>query len=124
MGSSHLLAVLLLLARGIADALPAAPADAKALAQIAARLGALEKENALLRERTARLEQRVVRANLTDGDAGELRIFNADACPEGWEEAAVTQGYLLLGRPVARKCGEKNSTLTPFAYLFEPMRTN
>jgi len=54
----------------------------------------ISKENAVMRRENAE-----IKAELHRVQDGELRIFHADACPEGWVEFNRTQGFMLTGRP-------------------------
>ena len=63
--------------------------------EILTRLESLEKEN-------ARIKTELHRAQ---GLHGELRIFHADECPEGWVEFNRTQGYLMMPRPAGGRVG-------------------
>lgn len=45
--------------------------------------------------------------------AEELKVFHGDSCPDGWVEAEVTKGYLLVGRPQDGSTGNQiNSPLS------------
>ena len=65
--------------------------------EIVARLESLEKENAVMRRENLQIKAELSQA--LKGLNGELRIFHADECPEGWIEFNRTQGFMLTGRP-------------------------
>lgn len=51
---------------------------------------------------TAQAELKQVQADLAAAvstESSSLKLFNAAACPPGWEESPLTKGYVLVGRP-------------------------
>lgn len=86
---------------------PASPA--RALDDCGTPLECYEKAIAKLNEARAEIQGKAdmsVVQPLIDAQAREqavqaqeLKVFSGDACPEGWVEAEVTKGYVLVGRP-------------------------
>ena len=54
--------------------------------------------------RLAKFEARVKELEREKG-VGEVRLFDAAACPSGWEEWNATKGYMLVSRPEGSKTG-------------------
>jgi hypothetical protein len=71
------------------------------LDKLGSTVSSLTADNKALQEQVAALRAAAPGEPL----AGELRVFESDACPTGWREFAGTQGYLLTGRPKGGSTG-------------------